>query len=138
MAGLPVQDFYSELRLVHIAAVVLSGALFAVRGLALNVFAASWPLAGPARRVSHAIDTVLLVAALPLMVIVGQYPFVDTWLTVKLAMLVVYIGLGTYALRRGRTRLARIAWWLAALAVYAFIVSVARARDPLGVFAPLV
>lgn len=130
-------EFYPEIRLVHIWAVVLSGSLFALRGLALNLGAA-WPKAAPLRYLSYTIDTVLLTAALMLMTLVRQYPFVDAWLTVKVLLLVVYIGLGIFAFRNRRGRGVRLAAWLAALGVYGFIVSVARAHDPLGFLAAIV
>lgn len=129
-------EFYTEIRLVHIWSVVASGSLFALRGLALNLGAA-WPKAVPLRRLSYTIDTMLLVAALLLTTVVQQYPFVDAWLTVKVLLLVVYIALGIYAFRTRRPPAVRWAAWLAALAVFGFIVSVARARDPLGIFASL-
>jgi uncharacterized membrane protein SirB2 len=91
-----------------------------------------WPLAAPVRYLSYTIDTVLLTAALMLMTIVRQYPFVHGWLTVKVTLLIVYIALGILAFRKGRTLKTRVGCWLAALAVYAFIYSVARAHDPLG------
>jgi uncharacterized membrane protein SirB2 len=127
-------EFYPEIRLVHILAVAASGSLFALRGLALN-FGAAWPKAAPLRYLSYTIDTVLLTAALMLMTVVEQYPFADAWLTVKVLLLVVYIGLGIYAFRTQRSRGMRWAAWLAALAVFAFIVSIARAHNPLGLLA---
>lgn len=129
-------EFYPEIRLVHIWAVVASGSLFALRGLGLTLGAA-WPKAAPLRWLSYTIDTVLLTAALMLMTVVQQYPFVDAWLTAKVLLLVVYIVLGIYAFRVRRSAGARLAAWLAALAVFGFIVSVARAHDPLGIFAGL-
>ena len=124
-------EFYSEIRLVHIAAVLASGALFAMRGLALNL-GATWATAAPLRYLSYTIDTVLLTAALMLMTIAQQYPFVHAWLTVKVLLLIVYIALGVLAFWKCRTRAARLGSWLAALAVYAFVFSVARTRHPLG------
>ena len=81
--------------------------------------------------VPHVIDTVLLASAIVLAAIVQQYPFVHGWLTAKVIGLVVYIGLGTVALKRGRTRGVRIAAWLAAQAVFFYIVAVAITRQPL-------
>ena len=49
----------------------------------------------------------------------------------------VYVVLGSYALKRGATRFVRAWSFAAALSVYAFIISVARAHDPRGVFALL-
>lgn len=129
-----MEPFYLEIRNVHIGSVLASGGLFLLRGLGVNVFNASWPMWAPVRYLSYTIDTVLLTAALMLMTIVDQYPFVHHWLTVKVVLLVVYIVLGSYALKRGQTRNVRLGFYAAALIVFAFILSVARAHDPLGVF----
>ncbi|WP_316977785.1 SirB2 family protein [Shumkonia mesophila] len=129
-------EFYPEIRLVHIWAVSLSGSLFAVRGLAL-LAGAGWPRAMAVRMAAYAIDTTLLTAALMLMTLVGQYPFVDGWLTVKVLLLVVYIGLGIVAFRPTRPPAKRAGFFVTALAVFAFIVSVALAHHPLGIFAGL-
>jgi uncharacterized membrane protein SirB2 len=127
-----VIEFYAQITWVHIAAVSASGVLFFIRGLALHA-GATWPMAAAPRYLSYAIDTVLLTAALMLVTILHQYPFVDAWLTVKVLLLLVYVVLGSFAFKRGRTRAIRIGCWLAALAIYLFIVSVARAHHPLGV-----
>ena len=130
-----VDQFYPALRAIHIGAVILSGLLFFARGLLLNVFGVTAAMAAPVRWVSYVIDTVLLLAALSLMVVVRQYPFVDGWLTAKVLLLAVYIGLGSFALKRGRTRRARTLYWIAAVAVFLMIVSIARSHHPLGLFA---
>lgn len=129
-----MEDFYLQIRHVHIASVLASGGLFLLRGLGVNVFGAGWPMWAPVRYLSYTVDTVLLTAALMLMTIVHQYPFVHHWLTVKVVLLVVYVVLGSFALKRAKTRRARLGFYLAALLVFAFILSVARAHDPLDVF----
>ncbi len=129
-----MEEFYPQIRTVHIWAVIASGTLFALRGGAFNLLGAAWPKALPVRILSWSIDTILLTAALMLMTVVRQYPFVDAWLTVKVVLLLVYIGLGTVAFRASRGRGARIAFWVAALAVFGFIVTVARAHHPFGLF----
>lgn len=129
-------EFYPQIKSVHIAAVMASGLLFLLRGASLHA-GMTWAMAAPVRYLSYAIDTTLLTAALMLATILHQYPFVQGWLTVKVVLLVVYILLGTFALKRGSTRKIRIACWVAALLVYAFIISVARAHNPAGVFALL-
>lgn len=126
-------EFYPEIRLVHIAAVLASGGLFFVRGLG-NTVGAGWARAAPLRYLSYSIDTVLLTAALMLATILRQYPFQQPWLTVKVLLLVVYIVLGFLAFWKAKTRAARITLWLAAIAVYAFMYSVARAHHALGFF----
>ena len=125
-------EFYPDIKWVHICAVVASGSLFALRG-AGALAGARWPMWAPLRYLTYTIDTVLLTAALMLVTILHQYPFVQAWLTVKVLLLVVYIVLGTFALKRARTPKSRAIFYVAALAVYLFIASVARAHDPLGV-----
>jgi uncharacterized membrane protein SirB2 len=129
-------DFYPEIRLVHICAVLASGTLFAIRGLALNL-GASWTMSAPLRYLSYLIDTVLLTAALMLATILHQYPFVHGWLTVKVGLLVVYVVLGSLALKRARSAPGRWLSYVAALVIFAFVISVARAHQPLGIFAQL-
>ena len=129
-----MEAFYLEIRAVHIGAVILSGLLMLLRGVARNAFGASWVMAWPVRTLSYTIDTVLLTAALMLTTIIQQYPFVDGWLTMKVLLLVVYIMLGYNGLR-GRTPQIRWASLASAALVYGFIVTIARAHSPLGIFA---
>ncbi len=82
----------------------------------------------------HIIDTVLLLSALTLTWLIGQYPFVDNWLTVKFFALLGYITLGSIALRRGRTLATRAISLGGAVLLFGYIVSVARAHHPLGIF----
>jgi uncharacterized membrane protein SirB2 len=126
--------FYPQIKLVHIACVALSGSLFALRGLMM--LAGSRYVYHPALKyLSYLIDTTLLTAAVLLTLILHQYPFVQGWLTAKVLLLVVYIVLGVFALRRGTSRAGRAGFFVAALAVFLFIVSIAIAHDARGVFA---
>ena len=77
----------------------------------------------------HVVDTVLLASAIALAVMIGQYPLMDGWLTAKVFGLVAYIVLGTIALKRGRTRAARITAFCGALLVFAYIVAVALTKS---------
>lgn len=127
-------DYYLALRHVHIACAILTVALFVLRGT-LMLLEAHWQRSVLLRYLPHAVDTVLLTTALMLTTIVHQYPFANGWLSMKVALLVVYVVLGSIALKRGRTRRVRIVAFVAALLTVAFLVSVARAHHPLGVFA---
>lgn len=130
-----MEAFYLEIRTVHIAAVLFSGALFLVRAAAGAVFDATWTMAAPVRYLSYTIDSILLTAALMLMTIVQQFPFIDAWLTVKVLLLVGYIVLGSFALKRAKSRRARLAFSAAAIVVFVFILTVARTHSPMGLFA---
>ena len=127
-------ELYPQIKWVHVAAVICSGLLFALRGAA-QLAGARWTMAAPLRYLSYTIDTTLLTAALMLATILHQYPFVNAWLTVKVTLLVVYVVLGSFALKRAKTRRGRLLSFIAALAVYLFIASVARAHDPRGFLA---
>ena len=95
-------EFYPQIRSVHILAVCLSGGLFALRGLGV-LAGMRWPQAAAVRYLSYSIDTVLLTAALMLVTILPGALFANGWLTAKLVLLVVYVVLGVFALRRART-----------------------------------
>jgi uncharacterized membrane protein SirB2 len=124
-------EFYPQIKWVHIAAVLASGAIFLLRGLAVQADA-RWPMAAPVRYLSYGIDTVLLTAALMLLTVLPGAVYANGWLTVKLTLLVVYIVLGTIALKRGRTRGVRLGSFVAALLVYGSIIATARLHHPLG------
>ena len=125
-------EFYPQIKGVHVAAVLASGALFALRGLFVQFRGGGLAMALPVRFASYAIDTVLLTAALMLFTLLPHAVFANGWLALKLLLLPVYVLLGTFALRRGRTPRARLAAWLAAVAVYATMLGIARAHHPLG------
>jgi uncharacterized membrane protein SirB2 len=129
-----MSGFYLGIRSVHIACAALTISLFVVRGILM--LAESPLLAHRALRWTPiAVDTVLLTTALMLMDIIHQYPFRTPWLTAKIGLLVAYMVLGSIALRYGRTKRIRIAALLAALVTVAFLVTVARTHQPLGLFA---
>jgi uncharacterized membrane protein SirB2 len=127
-------EFYPEIRIAHIIAVLVSGGLFTLRGIGLMI-GKKWPMITPVRYLTYTVDTVLLTAALMLMTIVRQYPFTHGWLTVKVVLLIVYIFLGAMAFRRRRSTRVTFGFWLSALLIYAFVISVARAHHPLGILA---
>ena len=129
-----MEPFYLEIRTVHIVSVIASGVLLLVRGISFNLLNASWAVSWPVRYLAYSVDTVLLTAALMLMTIVKQYPFADSWLTVKLLLVLLYFALSYSALgaEREKTR------WLClagAVPIFGFIVTVARAHHPLGLLA---
>lgn len=127
---------YVWLKHLHVLCVVVSGSLFLLRGGLMLAGHGSlrWRVW---RWLPHLIDTVLLGSAIGLAWRLHQYPFVHGWLTAKVLALVVYIALGSIALKRGRTLRIRALAFGAALLAFAFIVTVARTRHPLGFLALL-
>lgn len=122
---------YPALRHLHLACVSASITLFVARGLGVTAQQA-WPMRPFWRRLSVAIDTPLLLAGIGLWALLAYHPLQQAWLGAKLVLLVVYIVLGSFALKRGRTRVQRLLFLVAALAVVALILTSALTRLPLG------
>ena len=122
---------YLALKHLHLTTVVLSFTLFTLRGIWM-LMDSPWLQRRWVRITPHVIDTVLLASAIGLVLILKQYPFVHGWVTAKVLGLIVYIILGSLALRYGPTKPMRAAAWAAALAVFGYIVSVALTHAPLG------
>lgn len=115
---------------LHVSCAALSFTLFFLRGIwSFNdapIMRQRWVEVVP-----HVVDTLLLANALALAFTIEQYPFVDAWLTAKFFGLILYIMLGSVALTPGRSKTIRISAWLAALAVFIYIVLVATTHNPL-------
>ena len=130
-----VAALYPWLLPLHITLVTLSVSLFAARGL--GVLAGQfWPMAGWARGLAPVIDSLLLLAGGALWWLLQLNPTQNHWLLAKLVLLIVYIVLGTLALKRAPTRAAKALCFVAALSVVGFMASIALAHHPLGGFAP--
>ncbi|MEJ2115177.1 MAG: SirB2 family protein, partial [Gammaproteobacteria bacterium] len=82
----------------------------------------------------HINDTVLLLSAIALVIVTLQYPGPTTWINAKIAALLLYIILGSIALKRGKTKQIRIISGVLALLTFAYIVMVAMSKNPLIVF----
>lgn len=110
---------------LHVGFVLVSYSLFFLRGV--------WMLQSSphlqrrwVRIVPHVNDTFLLASGITLAVLTQTSPVSHPWLAAKIVALFVYVGLGTVALKRRRL------WaWLAAQAVFFYIVAVAVTRNPL-------
>jgi len=120
---------YAVLKMIHVSSVILSFSLFFLRGIWLIQDSQNlhqrWIKILP-----HINDTVLLISAILLAVVIQQNPLDHAWLTAKISGLLVYIGLGMVAMRFGKTRKIRITSWIAALCVFAYIVLVALTKSP--------
>jgi uncharacterized membrane protein SirB2 len=117
------------LKTVHVTCVALTFLAFSVR--------AHWMVRDSplllrrwVRITPHLIDTVLLLSGIGLMIAVHQYPVSDNWLSAKVLGLILYIGLGTVALKRGKKRSTRLAALTGAYAIFFYIVLVAVTREP--------
>jgi len=110
--------------------VLISYSLFVLRGV--------WMLRASAllqqrwvKVVPHIVDSVLLLSAITLALQLSLSPLATPWLMTKIIALLLYILLGTLALKRGKTRTIRLLCWLSAQVVFIYIVSVALTHNPL-------
>lgn len=120
---------FQLLKLIHLTSITLSFTLFFLRGIwsycDSDIMRQRW-----IRIVPHVSDTLLFASALGLAFTIEQYPFLDNWLTAKVFAVMLYIVLGSIAMKRGKTKAIRLAAWLAGLAVFGYIVMVAMTHDP--------
>lgn len=119
---------YAALLSLHRVTIVVSIALFILRGiwrmLDSPMNAKKW-----VKIVPHINDTILLAAAIGMLVVAGLNPLEHGWLMAKIIGLIVYIALGTIAIKRGKTRMQRGLAFAGALAVFGYIALVAVSKQ---------
>ncbi|WP_088330818.1 SirB2 family protein [Lacimicrobium sp. SS2-24] len=121
---------YAMVKHLHLTVISISLALFILRFF--------WTLRGSAmlqkkwvKVLPHAVDTLLLITAAWLCVLISQYPFVDGWVTEKLLAVLLYVLMGLVALKLGRTLFIRWVGFVGALAWLVFAAKVAIMKQPL-------
>ncbi|MFM2481283.1 SirB2 family protein [Celerinatantimonas sp. YJH-8] len=119
-----MMSYFNLLINVHIASAIISFCGFVYRWqLALRQ---SPQLQHPFLRISpHVIDTLLLGSGIWLCVLLGVYPFWNNWLTAKLLLLIVYIGVGTMAIKRAKNQRQQAVYGIVAIVIFALITLVA-------------
>jgi uncharacterized membrane protein SirB2 len=116
------------IKTIHITSVAISYSLFFLRGLwmlrASTILHRRWVKYAP-----HLVDSVLLVSAITLAWQLGISPLEAPWLAAKIMALLLYIVIGSIALKHGKTKHMRLAAWLTAQLIFIYIVSVAVTHD---------
>lgn len=119
---------YLALKHAHLLFVGVSLLLFTGRWLT-GLLGSNWRRRRWLRILPHVNDTLLLAAAIAMVLQIHRYPFVNSSvLTAKVLALVLYIILGHKALAHGRS-LAGLGWGTAALACFGYIVAVAVTKQ---------
>ena len=120
----------SLLKYIHVTCVALSYSLFFLRGL--------WMLRdSPLSQLRaikiapHVVDTALLTSAIALAWQYGISPLAAPWLASKIVALLLYIVIGSIALKRGQTKRIRLVAWLVAQTVFFYMVGVAVTHNPM-------
>lgn len=119
---------YDLLKHIHLATVIITLALFLLRG--------AWRLMDSPRLnqkwvkiVPHTNDAILLTAAIGMLIVARLNPLDHSWIMAKIIALLAYIVLGTIALKRGKTPLARNLAFIGALAVFGYMIAVAATKQ---------
>lgn len=119
---------YALFRLIHIGTVYITFGLFLTRGI--------WMLLDSPRLqdrwvkvVPHLNDTLLLTAAVGMLFAGHLNPLTHPWLLAKITGLLLYIWLGTRALKPSRPKPKRTLYFIAALAVIGYIIAVAVTKQ---------
>lgn len=121
---------HPDLKTLHLACAALSITGFVIRGVLMlrdsELIWNRW-----VRTLPHFIDTLLLITGIWMAIILGLTASGAPWLVAKIVALVGYVVLGAFALRYGKTPIARIAAFAGAVVTITYIASVAFTRNPL-------
>ena len=124
-------EHYFLIKHLHITTATLSLLFFVVRAW-WSVRESSWLQRRWVRVLPHVNDTLLLTLGVLLMVMLRMWPQHHPWLAAKLIALLLYIGLGTLAIKRGRSPAVRVGAALAAVATFAYMLGAALNHSPLS------
>lgn len=120
---------YLVLKIIHTVAAVTTISGFMLRGYWMMT--ESDRLQSRLARVApHVVDTVFLVSGIAMVWFLSMNPFMQGWLLAKFAGLLVYVLLGTIAIKRGPTKQVRVIAFVGAISVFAYIVGVALSKSP--------
>jgi uncharacterized membrane protein SirB2 len=121
---------YAIVKHLHQTVIALSLALFLLRFIwtlgQSNMLQKKWVKILP-----HVIDTLLLLSAATLCVLIGQYPFVTPWVSEKLLALLMYIFMVVLTLKIAKTGFMRSVGFIGALSWLAFAGFVAVSKQAL-------
>ena len=114
--------------------------MFALISIVLFMLRAWIAVPSPARIKSkvlkvlpHIIDTLLLILGVWLAVMMKYNPMGNSpWLAAKIIGVVLYIIVGTIAIKRGKTARQRLIATLAAIVIFAYIYGAAMTKSPLS------
>ncbi|MBW7471018.1 SirB2 family protein [Marinobacter sp. M216] len=122
---------YLILKHLHVTTALITVVLFAVRLLMDLVGRPGWRQT-PLRWIPHANDTLLLTAAIGLVVVTPWMPFVHGWLTAKIILLIGYIVAGAFALKPTLSKPFRVVAAMLALVQVAGIFHLALFKPAFG------
>lgn len=122
---------YLLIKQIHMTMAGLSLTLFALRAW-WSVRESPWLGQRWVRILPHLVDSALLLFGIWLMIILRAWPTQQPWLMAKLAALIVYIVMGSFAIKLGRTPFIRGVTAIVAVTIFLYIVGAATTHHPLS------
>lgn len=127
---------YAMLKHSHLLIIALTFIVFFIRGTLMMRASAStnnkfFKIA------PHILYTFLLITGVGLAVQLHFSPMQQPWLLAKIIALVVFIFLAVLTFKHSNLKVRKILW-LVNLAIFAYMVSVAMSKNPLGFFASFI
>jgi uncharacterized membrane protein SirB2 len=122
---------YLLLKQIHMSLALLSIAGFIVRWC-WRMMQSRLALTKMARIMPHVVDTLFLGTAIMLSTMIADQVLSTAWFSAKIIGLVLYILLGMIAMHAAPSVRRSLPAFIAAVLVFAWIVSVARTKMPLG------
>ena len=123
-------DSYVLIKMMHAVLVLSIGLLFLWRAY-LTLTRSPAQNAKLPTMLAHTLSLGVLASGLTLVALYGQMP---AWVMTKLIFLFVFIALGVIAFKRAKSRTVQLTMMTLALLTYAFLVSVAVTKQPVGCF----
>ena len=120
---------YFVLKSIHVTTVAISFSLFAYRLYGVVWDKAFITTARWLKFVPHINDTILLGSAVLLAIELGINPGENSWLMAKIIALLIYIVLGSFALKRGKTKTAKLFYGTLAMLTFIYIACVAVSKN---------
>lgn len=123
-----ILPMYLILKFVHMTCAMLTICGFLLRGYWMMTSSAQ--LQHRITKIApHIIDTLFLVSGIAIILELNLQVMQNNWLLAKFAGLIIYIVLGVFALRLGRTPQIKAIAFVAAVSVYAYIVGIALTKS---------
>lgn len=119
---------YFVIKHLHVTSAVLSILFFMVRAW-WSVRESPLLQTRVVKIAPHIVDTVLLVCGVLLAAMIGP---AQPWILAKIIALVFYIGVGTVAIKRGKTPASRAVAAVFAVVIFVYIVGVAIRHNPMS------
>jgi uncharacterized membrane protein SirB2 len=121
---------WALLKQLHVLLAVLTACSFCLRGYWM--LRRSPRLEAPwTRRLPHVVDALLFLTGLTMAVGLAISPVAHPWLAVKLVVIVIYVVIGSVALKRGRTYRQRVLALVLSVLALICIFALALSHDPL-------